>query len=55
MTVFGFSGGVTSAELLSIGESVIFGDMAKIPALLLWGQPRPGGKGSGTLPKWAPT
>ncbi len=37
MTVFGFSGGVTSAESLSIGESVVFDDMAKLPALLLSG------------------
>jgi HAD superfamily hydrolase (TIGR01509 family) len=35
MTVFGFSGGVTNAESLSVGESVVFDDMAKLPALLL--------------------
>ena len=34
MTVFGFSGGVTSAESLSIGEAVVFNDMAQLPALL---------------------
>jgi HAD superfamily hydrolase (TIGR01509 family) len=34
MTVFGYSGGVTSAESLSIGEAVVFDDMAKLPALL---------------------
>ena len=35
MAVFGFSGGVTSAEALSIGESIVFDDMAKLPTLLL--------------------
>jgi beta-phosphoglucomutase-like phosphatase (HAD superfamily) len=35
MTVFGFSGGVASAESLSIGRSVVFDDMAELPALLL--------------------
>jgi HAD superfamily hydrolase (TIGR01509 family) len=34
MTVFGYSGGVTSAESLSIGDAVVFDDMAKLPALL---------------------
>jgi HAD superfamily hydrolase (TIGR01509 family) len=35
MTVFAFSGGVTSAESLSIGSSIPFNDMATLPALLL--------------------
>jgi len=34
MTVFGYCGGVTSADSLSIGEVVVFDDMAKLPALL---------------------
>jgi len=37
MTVFGFSGGVTSADSLAIGESVVFDEMAKLPALLISG------------------
>ena len=35
MTVFGYCGGVTSADSLSIGEAVVFDDMAKLPALLI--------------------
>jgi HAD superfamily hydrolase (TIGR01509 family) len=35
MTVFGYCGGVTGADSLSIGEAVVFDDMAKLPALLI--------------------
>jgi beta-phosphoglucomutase-like phosphatase (HAD superfamily) len=34
MTVFAYCGGVTSADSPSIEESVVFDDMAKLPALL---------------------
>ncbi len=34
MTVFGFAGGVTKAEPLSISGSVVFNDMLKLPELL---------------------
>ena len=34
MRVFGFSGGVSKAESLSIGKAVVFDDMAKLPSLL---------------------
>jgi len=35
MAVFAFAGGVTAAELLSIGEAVVFDDMRDLPASLL--------------------
>jgi HAD superfamily hydrolase (TIGR01509 family) len=35
MTVFGYCGGVTGADSLSLGEAVVFDDMAKLPALLI--------------------
>jgi HAD superfamily hydrolase (TIGR01509 family) len=35
MAVFAFAGGVTGAELLSIGEAVVFDDMRDLPASLL--------------------
>ncbi len=34
MTVFAYCGGVTSADSLSIGGSLLFDDMAELPALL---------------------
>lgn len=34
MTVFGFCGGVTNADSLSMGEVVLFDDMSQLPALL---------------------
>jgi HAD superfamily hydrolase (TIGR01509 family) len=34
MTVFAFSGGVTGAAGLALGEAVLFGDMRALPALL---------------------
>jgi HAD superfamily hydrolase (TIGR01509 family) len=34
MTVFAYSGGVTGAEMLSVGDAVVFGNMAELPALL---------------------
>jgi hypothetical protein len=34
MTVFAYSGGVSGAEMLSIGDAVVFGDMAELPAVL---------------------
>jgi HAD superfamily hydrolase (TIGR01509 family) len=35
MAVFAFAGGVTSAELLSIGDAVVFDNMRDLPAALL--------------------
>jgi len=35
MTVFGFAGGVTSAEALSIEGTIVFDDMRGLPAMLL--------------------
>jgi len=34
MSAFAFAGSVTSREALSIGDAVVFDDMAELPALL---------------------
>ncbi len=41
MTVFAFAGGVTGADLLTIGDAVVFHDMRHLPAVMMQGRNAP--------------